>query len=332
MLFEHCLNNRYAARTDVLISYFGMASLGEPVLSDLKMLNASYTDFTPEEAGYLALAFAYAGDHVTAEYLFETYLEQYLITDQTKTFAMADGVVDEDLTGCCALLSNRLSLKYSQGLLQYIVETDTVHTLLNLELISYLSDYVPDLSGTNTVTVTTGDGRNESYAYPRMGYLVLDLSPRQASNVRIVDVNGASSVSYSYYGDVKDLESFGKKQSMGMSLPSALEVGESASIVLYVDVPQDFEMANLEITLPVGLRFEGGTVVSGSNSYNFGNVYNADVVHTTLFHGNNEITVQVRGALPGSYELEPITVLNSADERYMSTEAVQLNVADVQGS
>ena len=332
MIFEQCLNNRYAARADVLISYFGLSSLGEPVLSDLQMLNAAYTDFSPEEAGYLALAFAYAGDQKAAEYVFTTYLEQYLITDHTKTFAMTNGVVDEDLTGCCALLSNRLSLKYSQGLLQYIIETDTENTLLNLELISYLSDFVPDLSGTNTVTVTTGDGRNESYTYPRMGCLVLNLSPQQASEVRIVDVEGASSVSYSYYGDVKDLESFGKKQSMGVSLPSALAVGEVSSIVLYVNVPDDFELANLEITLPVGLRFESGTVRGSTSFYQFGNVYNADVVHTTLFHGSNEITVLVRGALPGNYELEPITVLNSADERYMATEAVQLHVEDKSAS
>ena len=74
--FEKYLNDRYAARVDVLTAYFGLAALGEPVLADLQTLYGAYNDFTPEEYAYLALGFAYCGDYTTAQYIYDNTLKE----------------------------------------------------------------------------------------------------------------------------------------------------------------------------------------------------------------------------------------------------------------
>lgn len=326
LLFEQYLNNRYAARIDVLISYFGLAALGEPVLSDLQVLYSTQTELAPEEAVYLALAFAYSGDYDTARYIFDSQLKICLTTEGDLVYAMQNDGIDEDLTGCCALLSNRLSLEYCEGLINFIIETDTQYTLLNLELISYLNDHVAEVAGENTVNISTGDGRNESYNYQKMDSLVLELSPEQAADIRIMNVSGKSVVSYAYNGGIDALRQIGEERSMGAEIPTEVSIGEHTVITLHVEIPEDFELPALDLILPAGLQFEGGTVTAGEAVYSIENAYNSDEIHAPLFSGNNVIELQVRGALPGSYELEPFVITNAADSSFMATDAVTVTV------
>lgn len=323
-VFEQYLNNRYAARVDVIAAYFGLAALGKPVLTDLSVLYSTQADFTPEEAAYLALAFAYSGDHTTARYIFNTQLKGCLVTEGDVTYAGIDGEVAEELTGCCALLSNRLSLESSRALINFILETDTSYTLLNLELISYLSDHVTDLTGENEVMISTGDGRSESYTYQKIDILVLNLSPEQAADIRILNTKGNSVISCSYAGGVEELRQLGESLPMGAEIPSALQVGENAQIVLHLEIPEDFEIPSLSLTLPAGLRLVNGMVQTAELKMPITDQYNSAMIQTSLFYGSNTVIIEVRGALPGSYELEPIMITNAVDDRYMATESAKI--------
>ncbi len=326
--FERYLNDRYAARVDVLIAYFGLAALGEPVLNDLQTIYVTQSDLSAEEAAYLALGFAYSGDYNTAQYVFDTHLKELLVTEEGVTYAALDGSVEEDLTGCCTLLSNRLGLEYSEGLISFIINTDTEYTLLNLELISYLNDHVSDLTGANKVTITTGDGRNETYTYQRIGELVLTLSPAQASNVRVVNIEGRSAVSYAYSGTVEDLQKIGEAHgSVGAEIPNELSVGEVQEITLEILVPENYELPMLDLVLPAGLRFESGSVFAGEWEYAIVPEFDRKRINIPLTFGNNTVSVWVRGAMPGSYEMEPVVVTNAADNQYISTDSLQISIA-----
>ena len=324
--FQSYLNNRHAARIDVLTAYFGLAALGEPVLTDLQSIYGSSSDLSAEESIYLALSFAYAGDYKTATCIFDNQLKQYMLDENETAYMMIDGKIDEDLTGCATLLSNRLGMNYSEKLIRTIIERDTEYTLLNLELISYLNDHVSETIGTNTVKISTGDGRSESYTYHKMEPLVLTLSPEQAADIRIVNVEGTSVVSYAYNGDVEDLRQLGERFSMGIELPYEVQVSGKDMIYLHVDVPVDFKSPVLDLTLPAGLRFESGTVTGEKWSYSVFSYYNTDVIHAPLMHGSNTVAIQVRGALPGNYTLEPIVVSNASDGRFMATDPSVITV------
>ncbi|MBQ7935090.1 MAG: hypothetical protein IJ333_01920 [Clostridia bacterium] len=320
--FEQYLNNRYAARVDVMTAYFGLAALGEPVLADLQAFCLSVSDFTAEEYAYLALGLAYCGDYDTAAYLYETHLKSLLAEENGMIYAE-----EEDLTGCCALLANRLNLPASEGLMQYILETDTETTLLHLELISYLNDHAVDTVGENTVTVSLGDGSNQTYTYSKTGQLVLLLNEKQAENIRIMNGSGNSYVSYAYRGTPDALAQLGEALPLaGTEIPAAVARGETAIIQLHVELPADFEGATLDCTLPAGLRLESGTVTCGNMEYGIYSPYHSRVISTALPEGSCVITLEVRGALPGNYMLEPITVTHAGDHRYMATSPAVVSV------
>ena len=325
--FERYLNDRHAARIDVLVAYFGLAALGDPVLADLQTIYSVQSDLTPEEAVYLALAFAYSGDYDTAKYIFDSSLKELLVTENEAVYVSVDGSQDEELTGCCTLLSNRLGLDYSEGLIRFIVDCDTEYTLLNLELISYLSDHVSTLTGTNKVTITTGDGRNETYGYQRGGELVLTLSPAQASNVRIVNVEGQSVISYAYSGTVEELRKLGEMHgSIGTEIPDQFTVGWISTISLDVNVPEAYELPMLDLVLPAGLRFESGVVQVGEWEYVIDPEFDRKRINVPLRAGDNTVILSVRGAMPGNYVLEPAIVTNAADNRYIATDSLQISV------
>ncbi len=327
-LFEQYLNDRYAARIDVLIAYFGLSSLGEPVLGDLQNIYAVEADLSLEEASYLALAFAYAGDYDTATYLYETKLKPCLVTENGKTWASIDGSVEEDLTGCCALLSNRLNQAESEGLISFIVDTDTSYTLLNLELISYLNDRTPELSGENKVTIATGDGRNETYTYLKMGELVLNLSPAQASKLRVSDSQGQSVVSYAYSGTVEDLKNLGQVNgSMGFECQDELSLGEETELLISVEVPESYELPMLDLVLPAGVRFETGFVYAGEWEHSISSGYDRRKITVPLQKGSNTVSIWIRGAMPGQYEFEPAVVTNANNHHYIATESFWISVA-----
>ncbi len=326
--FEWYLNDRYAAKIDVLVSYFGLAALGEPILQDLQLIYSTETTLTPEENAYLALGFAYAGDYNTAQYIFDTRLKGYLVEEDDMIYAAVEESVEEDLTGCITLLSNRLSMDYSEGLISYIVDTDTEYTLLNLELISYLNDHVTELCGENKVTITTGDGRNETYTYSKMGELILNLSPAQSSDLRVVNLEGTSSVSYTYNGTAKNLQEIGTVSgSIGFEVPNEVDLGGTAQIFLDVVVPEEFDLPMMDLTLPAGLRFESGMVYAGEWEYNITPTFDHSRIHIPLVNGNNTVSIWIRGALLGEYELEPIVVTNAENHSYITTETVRISVA-----
>ncbi len=325
--FEWYLNDRYAAKIDVLVSYFGLAALGEPVLNDLQLIYSTETKLSPEENAYLALGFAYAGDYNTARYIFDTRLKSYLVESDGTVYAAIDESVEEDLTGCLTLLSNRLSLEYSKGLISYIVDTDTEYTLLNLELISYLNDHVTELNGENKVTVTTGDGRNETYTYSKMGELILNLSPAQASDLRIVNLVGESSLSYAYSGTVRNLQEVGVVSgSIGVEIPSEVDLGGMAQILLDVSIPEGYDLPMMDLTLPSGLRFESGMLYAGEWECNITPALDQKRINIPLVTGDNTISIWIRGALPGEYELEPIVVTNAENHSYITTDSVRISV------
>ena len=327
--FEQYLNNRYAARVDVITAYFGLAALGEPVLGDLQALYEQSADLTLEESVYLALGFAYGGDYDTARYIFEQRLQSALVREGETLYVKNGAAEDEDLTGCLSLLSNRLSLESSEGLIGYILERDTEKTLLNLELISYLNDHITDITGQNKVTVNTGDGRSETYTYQKMNALVLNLTPEQASSVRIMNVEGKSVVSYAYMGTPDALSALGGGQIFsGLQAPSAISRGGAATIRIQVDIPADYELPQLALTLPAGLRFESGTISAGNTEYPLFAGFDKRNITASLQKGENTVLLEVRGSLPGNYELEPVLITNTADNRFLASDVLRITVTE----
>ncbi len=326
--FYYYVENSESARVDVLTAYFGLAAVGEPVLLDIQAIYETEADLSAEENVYLALAFAYAGDFDTAQYIFESELEGLLVQENDVCYVVLDGASDEALTGNCALLCNHLSLDYCEGLIRYIVDHDSEVTLLNLELISYLNDHLIETVGENKVAVTVGGETNE-YSYFKQQPLVLQLTAEQAASVSIEGIEGNSVVAYSYYGAAAALVALGGGEPIGLDArPKTIGCDDEKAFRFGVDIPEDFENASLNLTMPVGLRLVEVRIETKDFDYIYEDRYHTGDVSVLLPDEQCSISVIVRGALPGQYRFEPFMVVNGTDNRYLATAETTITVTE----
>ncbi len=327
--FSYYLNDRYASRVDVLIAYFGMAALGEPVMADLQEIYSSLNVLTPEETVYLALAFAYGGDYDTAKYLYEQQIKAFIKTADNKAYVEIDGVVEEDLTGAVSILANRLSSDVAEDLIRYILEHDTETTLLSLDLITYLNDYVKDLDGKNIFTLKTATGETKTYSYTRTSILNIELTKDQASEFILNSIEGNSVVMISYVGDLQALSEMTDGISIsGVEYEASLKCGAETTIVVPILLTEDFKGATLSMSLPAGLRLANGRVHCGTYGYDISAGYDRDKISVSLQPDAKYIILSVRGSLPGNYVVEPLVISNAVDQRHMMTDPMQITVTE----
>lgn len=199
--FEQYLNNRYASKADRIIACMGLSALGKPVLTDLQSIYISGSDFTAEEWIYMALGFAYGGDYTTAEYIVDQQIKGYLMGDDEMRYVSVDGEAQNELSGAFSILSGRLSLQYSESVLRYLMKNHEENPLLNLGLIAYLNDYIPNISGENKIALSTSDGQVANYRYQKYRPLILNIDQKLTEKIRISDAEGNSSIHYLYYGE-----------------------------------------------------------------------------------------------------------------------------------
>ncbi len=199
--FEQYLNNRYASQADRMIACFGLSALGKPVLTDLQSIYKSGSDFSVEEWIYMALGFAYGGDYTTAEYIANQQIKGYLSGDDELRYVSIDGEAQNELSGAFSILSGRISLPYSESVLRFLMKNDKESPLLNLGVIAYLDDYIPNILGENKIAISTSDGAVANYQYQKYRPLILNIDQESAERIRISNAEGNSSVHYLYYGE-----------------------------------------------------------------------------------------------------------------------------------
>ncbi len=327
--FENYINNRYAAKIDVITAYFGLAALGEPVLSDLHQIYKAEAELSVDEGAYLALAFAYGGDYTTAEYIFEEYLGGNLGEEEGLARIVINEAVSEELTGCAALLANRLSLDSADAFMKYIIKTDTSETLLSLELIGYLNDRVNYVEGKNVISITTADGKTKSYTYAKNEVLSLSLVPEQSCDMKIANQEGVSVVGYSYKGMTEELAALsGGIQFKTFAVPDKMERTEWSTLSFSVDIPKDFDQASLEMVLPAGLIYDYCVISAGERSYTVAPHLNKREISAALPQGRVKVEISVMGAMPGEYQVEPIVISHSGDSRFLYTPTSKVIVTE----
>lgn len=102
----------------------------------------------------------------------------------------------------------------------------------------------------------------------------------------------------------------------------------AATIRIQVDIPADYELPQLALTLPAGLRFESGTISAGNTEYPLFAGFDKRNITASLQKGENTVLLEVRGSLPGNYELEPILITNTADNRFLASDVLRITVTE----
>ncbi len=193
--FENYLNNRYASSSDRILAYLGLGALGEPILDDLQYQYKQAVELSSEEAIYMALAFAYSGDHQTARFIYDQKVKA-LIEGEEELCIQKDGQADQNMSSLAAVLAAKIGATECSGLLNFALNHSSDNCYLNYALIAYLKHYVGADYEEIQVTVSM-NGNVETHRFHRCAPLIL--IKEGEGEVRIISKNSDLSVLCGYF-------------------------------------------------------------------------------------------------------------------------------------
>lgn len=204
--FYNILNNKDSTAADVAYSYWGLASLGKPVLTDIHNLLASSPNLELEEKLVLGIALASIGDYDGAEKIYKDAMAQNSVTEGNMTFIKTNGSRDDmtKLTALCSIIALKLDQPEKQNLFAYANANSTSELLTNLEKLIYITSYIPDVKQECSFSYEL-DGKKQAVALKNNDKYELILTPEKLASISFSNIKGNISVVSSHTGHVKDM-------------------------------------------------------------------------------------------------------------------------------
>lgn len=309
------------ATTQALAAYWGLASLGEPVLNDLNLLNNSIDSLTDEEILYLALAYAYAGDYKSARSIYDSRIAGKIKSANGISEYSADTAYEtENLTGLAAMLSAKISAPQTKELVKFILSCDNLTAARGVILSVFLNSFVPYLEGKNQIEVTYADGHKQKIEYARTGSAVIKLpyndiektvfTPIKGTSIMTVFGNVSSNTALSQYRDIS------QQVNLSVSMDDGPEAGSLTEIHITAEIPEEYSNDSvISLTLPYSLKAISGK--SSNGGYHI--TPYSDNLKLYPNNGKLDITITCYVSVDGEFTLEPITLINKEKTVFAST-------------
>lgn len=189
---------------DMAAAFWGLASLNEPVLLDIKSY-LKLQDLSDRQKLYLCMALAQIGDYTGAAEVYGKVTADRLKT-QNPYIYMDTGSKDSimEATSMCAIISARLGLPERNGLFKYVNENSTGDILLNFERLIYVANSIPSVPSAVKFTYELG-GKKEEVTLDRNKRLSMLLTPNKLKDIKFSNIKGGITVSAAFTGPVKDM-------------------------------------------------------------------------------------------------------------------------------
>lgn len=327
--FNSILGNEKATLDDIICALWGKAALHEAVEKDLNYYYADGNIFSLEQQLYFALGYAYNGNQTKANEIFEKHISPKL-TRNAKYVYIEDKnkAVMERCNSMLALLTSRISSKDTDEVFFYLIESASNTGLPALELISYLSDYIPCLEGKNSVRITFSDGSENEIEYTRFAPRALQIEAKQANEIKVESLNGTTIAKTNGSLNVNGIIENGKKLgTIPCFIAPEAKLGEQIPIYLSID-PKTIRGNKINIVLPTGIRFLKNYSIS-NNTANVATSADPDVL--TIYFADTDvvdITLQCKAALPGNFVFEPMICIADGSLSYYATEAFPITISE----
>lgn len=311
------------ATTQALAAYWGLASLGAPVLNDLNSLNGNIDSLTEEEILYLALAYAYAGDYKSARGIYDSYIAGKIKSANGISEYSADTAYEtENLTGLVAILSSKISAPQTKELVKYILLCDNLTAARGIVLSAFLNSFVPYLEGKNQVEITYADGHKQKIEYARTGSAVIKLpyndiektvfTPIKGTSIMTVFGNTPTNTILSQYRDISQQIDF------SVNIDDDPKVGSLTEIHITAEIPEEYSNDSvISLTLPYSLK-----VISGKSSNGGYRITSySDILKMYPNNGKLDITITCYVSVDGEFTFEPMTFINKEKAVFASAPA-----------
>lgn len=190
---------------DVAACYWGLAALGEPVLTDI------YRFLDDKEIGwkeklYYGIALAELGDIESAGNIYREIIKQYgqYVKPYVYLNMGEDRDVNIEMTALCAIIGIKGNILGHDELFRYTMNNSTDDILTNLERLIYLTSKTPDTKQESSFTYSAA-GKSEKVAIKGLERYRLVLTGDAFKELQFNNVRGDIELALNYIGPVKDL-------------------------------------------------------------------------------------------------------------------------------
>lgn len=332
-------NGVYTDEKDAAAALLVLASLGEPVLTDLRLAAGSFTD--TEAMLYIAAAFASAGDYSSASSVFSAVTAGYASSDGSEYFIAGTNTEESIALTAAALLSaSVVSRENAPGMAKYIISHTSSLEIYTLELASFVRAFYPLNPSVSTVRYSVcGEERQLEL---NCGFCPsIALSKHELEEFEMLSYDEGVTASLSYMGGVTEaLGSAGEASDGSIAVSKTIEPYNTALGLYMVTVKytiksdRDYISCTLTDRIPTGCRYYGAYMEdydrSVSDRYCFGYLSNDGGQMMTGYAGmynpvnrgsalggrteracSGTVSYLIRAAAYGSFAVSPAVIQNS---------------------
>lgn len=323
LYFRKVLDDPGTGRDRAVIALYGMAALGQPVLTDLYALLGE-KDLTVTERLYLGLALAELGDWEGARPVYNAILkeagEQIGSDARIKAGRDQDEIVQH--TALALVLSAKLSEPQSASFVGYLLENEPRERLVVLEQVLAASEVLQRISPEPVSIAYVLEGKEERRELKPGESLTLPVTAKALADFRVTDVRGKVGMTASYEapvaaGDLKQQEGFRVAREYTILGRSGKEfrAGDVVRVSLRYAIPATAPNGAYEVSdyLPSGLRliekpWNLGQMKQGEYPAWPIEVNGQKVTFWAWKQGGDEIIYYARVVAPGTYTAEQPTL------------------------
>ena len=352
--YELLAKREYADETELCALYLGLAAAGEPVLDALYDLASSAANYPLEAKLYLSAAFAAAGDHGAAYSAWSTICAQYGKESEDGYFLLGENTaMSIQSTALGLLTATRVDRANADRMVCYLLTHTSKSDLHVIELAAYLTAYLPqkvedisftyrfgDMEKAETVTITGGER------------MTLSLTKSQYESLAITDADEALRIRASYGASAEEAL-LSKAETATLTVKKTVTPYNEAQGLWLVTVSyegmtdRDYLSFALADCIPSGARFVqsgGKRTVSDSTSYGYlshngGQMLtgyisaynphrNTAPAHNMTYTFRGEICYVIRGAVKGTFQMEPTVAISYDMGTYACSDALEITIKD----
>jgi hypothetical protein len=179
--------------TSVAASYWGLASMGEPIMPELFSLLQS-ANLEPTDKLYIGLAFADAGDMDRATKIYREIINLYSKEDQHGAYIdfcnkEKDNDYSKEVASLCALLSQKINAPEKQKLFEYVNTMYAGDILTSAVRIAYIQNRFNN-SDSKSSFIYELDGNKENVTIYGKNAFSMFLPANKLPEIRFSDVEG----------------------------------------------------------------------------------------------------------------------------------------------
>lgn len=293
------LNNRDTPVLTKAACYYGLASLGEPVLTEIYTMLDENEDLQPQSGLYLAAALGKLGDKSGAQKYYTKYTEEILITEGENGVEAHLG--NPNITCTALLAASVIDHPEAEYLARYLYYHESAIDSYVLQLMTYLKHFVPKSEGGAEICYDL-NGDEKSIKLDKFRGNSVEFGEEQLKNANIRVKSGDVICIATYMGRVTEMKSeptIGIRKSVspvnGIWAPGEL-------VRVTIDLSDTKSKYNVvEDVIPSGARF-----TSYQSDYFY--VYRSGQRIRISVYDRKSLTYYYRLAAEGEYVSEAPTV------------------------